>query len=99
MNKATQSVQKQRSSPIANDDQRQLGFCGNGKEAIGYVAIETGGPRRGEWFWAMSQDAPYIDMRWERHGYEATEEEAKARVVEAYEELLRRSKAAMKDRE
>jgi hypothetical protein len=47
----------------------------------------------------MSLDAPYIDMRWERHGYETTEAEAKACVVEAYEELLRRSKAAAVDRQ
>jgi hypothetical protein len=33
-------------------------------------------------------------MRWERHGYETTEAEAKARVTEAYEELLRRAAAA-----
>jgi hypothetical protein len=92
MNTTTRWIPKQ-----GYDDQRQLGFCG--KEAIGYIAIETGGPRRGKWFWAMSRDAPYIDMRWERHGYETTEAEAKARVVEAYEELLRRAAAAARDRQ
>jgi hypothetical protein len=45
----------------------------------------------------MSRDAPYIDMRWERQGYEATEAEAKVRVVEAYEELLRRARQAAVD--
>jgi hypothetical protein len=39
----------------------------------------------------MWRDAADIDMRWDREGLEATEEDAKARVVEAYEELLRRA--------
>src|SRR5829696_9064851 len=71
MNKTARWISKQ-----GYDDQCQLGFCGSRQEPIGHVAIETGGLRRGEWFWAMSQDGPHIDMRWERNGYEATEAEA-----------------------
>ena len=67
--------------------------------AIGHVALETGGPRRGEWVWAMSRDAPYVDMRFDNRGYEATEAEAKVRVVEAYEELLTRAAEAGLDRQ
>ena len=60
-------------------------------QVIGSVRLETSGPRRGEWVWSMWRDAADIDMRWDREGLEATEEDAKARVVEAYEELLRRA--------
>lgn len=70
-------------------DDDQVGIY-NG-QIIGHVRVETSGPRRGEWCWGMSRDAPAIDMRWERNRYETSEAEAKARVVEAYEELLRRA--------
>jgi hypothetical protein len=61
-------------------------------QLIGSVRLETAGPRRGKWVWSMSRDAPDINMRWERNGYEDTEWAAKTRVVDAYEELLRRAR-------
>jgi hypothetical protein len=78
--------------PDAPDDDQVAIYNG---QLIGSVRLETSGPRRGEWCWAMSRDGPDIDMRWERSCYEATEAEAKARVVESYEELLRRALAAV----
>jgi len=54
----------------------------NGKP-IGWVRLETGGPRRGAWVWSMTRDAQ-ADMRFETSGVEETETEAKLRVVEAY---------------
>jgi hypothetical protein len=68
-------------------------------QVIGSVRLETSGPRRGEWVWSMWRDAPDVDMRWERQGLEATEEHAKARVVEAYEELLGRAAQGALDRQ
>jgi hypothetical protein len=93
MNRAAQWIltrERYRHRRDAADDDQVAVYNG---QPIGNVRIETGGPRRGEWCWAMSRDGPDIDMRWERSGYEASEADAKARVVESYEELLRRALA------
>ena len=46
--------------------------------------------------WRVVSD---IDMRWEGEGLEGSEAQAKRRVVEAYEELLRRAAEAALDRQ
>jgi hypothetical protein len=99
MNRAAQWVPTKERFPhrsYASDDDQVAVYNG---QLIGSVRIETAGPRKGEWVWSMSRDAPDIDMRWERTGYELTEAEAKTRVVDSYEELLRRALQAALDRQ
>jgi hypothetical protein len=79
-----------------DDDQ-----CGLLKgQVVGSVNIDTSGPSRGRWYWSMWRDAPDVDMRFiENKGWVETEPEAKARVVAAYDELMRMARdAAQADR-
>jgi hypothetical protein len=59
-------------------------------DVIGSVRQETSGPKRGQWTWSMSMDAPAVEMRrLPTGGYVQTEAEAKAALVESYQELQR----------
>jgi hypothetical protein len=96
MNRAAHWIPKRERFPrsSAPEDDQVASYNG---QLIGSVRLETAGPRKGEWVWSMSRDGPDIDMRWERNGYEDTERAAKTRVVDAYEEMLRRAREAALD--
>jgi hypothetical protein len=70
------------------------GFAGESAivdgDVIGSVRQETSGPKRGQWTWSMSMDAPDVEMRHlPSGGYVETEADAKAAVVESFRELQR----------
>jgi hypothetical protein len=79
----------------APDDDQVAIYSG---KPIGCVRLETGGLRRGAWVWSMFRDAQ-ADMRFETSGIVETEAEAKACVVEAFEEMLKRALAAALERQ